>query len=178
MPAGSEDLDRLAADLAADYPRKRAVRLKTEGAFHTYLMVEAARRFREVLESVEFRPLETGVLANYTGGMHESDANAIRSRLFFQLFHPVRWQACMEAALESGVDAIVELGGGIGRGEGPAGKRPNLQSVVRKTLRAHGSSAAYFGAISAAGVQQGRPRSGGRRTTDPVPLKDTRRGAQ
>ncbi len=153
--AGREqDLDRLAADLAANYPRKRAVRLKTGGAFHTYLMVDAARRFRDVLESVEFKPLTTDVLANYTGDLHESDANAIRSRLFFQLFHPVRWQACMEAALAAGVDAIVEIGGGIGRGEGPEAKRPTLESVVKKTLRAHGSGADYFGAINIASIHE------------------------
>ena len=152
--AGSEqDLDRLAADMAARYPRKRAVRLKTEGAFHTYLMVDAARRYREVLEAVSFEPLSTGVYANYTGELHESDENAIRSRLFFQLFHPVRWRACMEAALAAGVDIIVEIGGGIGRGEGPETKRPNLESVVKKTLRAQGIEAAYFGAINAAGIR-------------------------
>ena len=152
--AGSEqDLDRLAADMAAHYPRKRAVRLKTEGAFHTYLMVDAARRYREVLEAVSFEPLSTDVYANYTGELHESDENAIRSRLFFQLFHPVRWRACMEAALAAGVDTIVEIGGGIGRGEGPEGKRPNLESVVKKTLRAQGNEAAYFGAINAAGIR-------------------------
>lgn len=152
--AGSEqDLDRLAADMAARYPRKRAVRLKTEGAFHTYLMVDAARRYREVLEAVSFEPLSTGVYANYTGELHESGENAIRSRLFFQLFHPVRWRACMEAALAAGVDTIVEIGGGIGRGEGPEAKRPNLESVVKKTLRAQGIEAAYFGAINAAGIR-------------------------
>ena len=150
----NEDLDRLAADLAANYPRKRAVRLKTEGAFHTYLMVDAAKRFREVLESVPFKPLSTGVLANYTGERHEADENAIRSRLFFQVFHPVRWQACMETALAAGVDTVVELGGGIGKGDGPAGKRPNLESMVKKTLRAHGHDAEYFGAISAAGIYE------------------------
>ncbi len=151
--AGSEaDLDRLAADLAANHPRKRAVRLNTEGAFHTYLMVEAARRYREVLEAVTLEPLSTNVLANYTGEFHESDDNAIRSRLFFQLFHPVRWRACMETALDAGLDAIVELGGGIGRGEGPAEKKPNLESMVRKTLRKHGGGANYFGAINAAGI--------------------------
>ncbi len=151
--AGSDkDLDRLAADLAANYPRKRAVRLKTEGAFHTYLMVDAARRYREVLEAVTFEPLSIGVYANYTGDLHETDEDAIRSRLFFQLFHPVRWRACMEAALAEGVDTIVELGGGIGRGDGPAGKRPNLESVVRKTLRTQGREAEYFGAINTAGI--------------------------
>lgn len=151
--AGTDrDLDRLAADLAANYPRKRAVRLKTEGAFHTYLMVDAARHYREVLEAVSFEPLTIDVFANYTGELHESDENAMRSRLFFQLFHPVRWRACMESALAAGVDTIVEIGGGIGRGEGPGGKRPNLESVVRKTLRSHGNDAEYFGAINAAGI--------------------------
>ena len=152
--AGSdEDLDRLAADMTADYPRKRAVRLKTEGAFHTYLMVDAARHYREVLEAVSFEPLSIDVFANYTGELHESDENAMRSRLFFQLFHPVRWRACMEAALAAGVDTIVELGGGIGKGDGPAGKRPNLESVVKKTLRSQGKKAEYFGAINATGIR-------------------------
>ena len=151
--AGSDqDLDRLTADMTANYPRKRAVRLKTEGAFHTYLMVDAARHYREVLEAVTFEPLSIGVYANYTGDLHESDEDAIRSRLFFQLFHPVRWRACMEAALAAGVDTIVELGGGIGRGDGPSGKRPNLESVVKKTLRSQGREADYFGAINAAGI--------------------------
>ena len=154
IAGGERDLDRLAEHLAAQYPRKRAVRLKTEGAFHTYLMVEAARHFRDVLESVTFKPISTGVFANYTGELHEPDENAIRSRLFFQLFNPVRWRACMEAALAAGADTIVELGGGIGRGEGPAAKRPNLESVIKKTMRAKGSEAEYFGAISAVGIHQ------------------------
>lgn len=148
------DLDRLAADLAARHPRKRAVRLNTEGAFHTHLMVEAAMRYREVLESVAFEPLATGVFSNYTGELHESDANAIRSRLFFQLFHPVRWGACMDAALAGGVNTIVEFGGGIGRGDGPTTKRPNLESVVKKTLRTHRIQADYFGAIGAAHIHE------------------------
>ena len=107
--------------------------------------------------------MATGVLANYTGDLHESDANAIRSRLFFQLFHPVRWRACMEAALETGVDTIVEIGGGIGRGEGPEGKRPNLESVVKKTLRAHDSRSRVFRRDQRSGYWRGRPRTGTRR---------------
>ena len=154
IAGGERDLDRLAADLAAQYPRKRAVRLNTGGAFHTYLMVEAARRYREVLESVAFKPPTAGVFANYSGELHEPDENSIRSRLFFQLFNPVRWRACMGAALTAGVDTIVELGGGIGRGDGPAAKRPNLESVIKKAMRAQGREAEYFGAISAVGIHQ------------------------
>ena len=47
------DLDALAAEMAELYPKKRAVRLKTEGAFHTYYMVGAARHFREELDQVQ-----------------------------------------------------------------------------------------------------------------------------
>ncbi|MCY3730069.1 MAG: ACP S-malonyltransferase [Rhodospirillaceae bacterium] len=147
------DLDRLVEDLMANYPRKRAIPLKTEGAFHTYLMVEAARRFREVLEGVSFGPLGVDVLSNYTGAKHESDPNAIRSRLFFQLFNPVRWQACMEEAMDAGIDAIIEFGGGIGKGVVPGDKRPNLEGMVKRALKGRGHDAAYCAAISVAGIR-------------------------
>src|SRR5690606_1954703 len=103
------DLEALIEDLGERFPGKRAIRLNTEGAFHTFLMVEAALEFRSVLESTQFSAPSIGVLANLTGRMHEPDANAIRSRLFFQLFHPVRWFECLNTALDEGVDAIVEL---------------------------------------------------------------------
>ncbi len=147
------DLDALVADLERTHPGKRAVRLNTEGAFHTYLMVTAARKFREVLERTELAPLEYGVLSNYTGKLHEPDAQAIRSRLFFQLFNPVRWVGCMNTAIDAGVDTIVELGGGIGKGEGPAAKRPNLEGIVKKSLKWREREAQYLPAINAAGIR-------------------------
>jgi [acyl-carrier-protein] S-malonyltransferase len=147
-----DDLDALTEDLTANYPRKRAFRLRTGGAFHTYLMVDAARRFRSILAEAEFGALELAVLANYTGDAHDSDAKAIRSRLFFQLFNPVRWLDCMTTALDQGVDTIVEFGGGIGKAEGPADKRPNLESMVKKTLKIRGQEVIYLPAINAAGI--------------------------
>jgi [acyl-carrier-protein] S-malonyltransferase len=148
------DLDLLVAEMEAEYPRKRAVRLRTEGAFHTYLMVEAARRFRDVLESVEFGPLAVPVLSNYTGSLHDSSPGAIRSRLFFQLFNPVRWYTCMETALDRGVNCIVEFGGGIGQGEAPADKRPNLEGMIKKALKAKERQADYRAAINSAGIRE------------------------
>ena len=147
------DLDALESEMAELYPRKRAVRLRTEGAFHTYLMVEAARRFREVLDGVEFGPLGIETLSNYTGALHDSEPRAIRSRLFFQLFNPVRWFACMETAFDKGMNCIVEFGGGIGQGETPAEKRPNLEGMIKKALKARSQEAAYFPAINAAGIR-------------------------
>jgi [acyl-carrier-protein] S-malonyltransferase len=142
------DLDAFEAALPEIYPRKRATRLKTEGAFHTYLMVTAAREFRAVLDSVEFGAAEFQVLSNYTGLAHEAAPDSIRTRLFFQLFNPVDWVGCMRTAANAGVTKFIEFGGGIGKGEGPAEKKPNLQSIINKNLRALEHEADYVAAIN------------------------------
>ena len=130
-----EDLAAMEQEVTENFPRKRPVRLKTEGAFHTYYMVEAARRYREVLAAATFDLSDVRVLSNFTGGFHDPDPVAIRSRLFFQLFHPVMWHANLQSALAEGVATMVEFGGGIGKGETPAEMRPNLEGMVKKTLR-------------------------------------------
>lgn len=143
------DLDALEAALPELFPRKRATRLKTEGAFHTYLMVTAAREFRTALDAVEFGPAACTVLSNYTGLAHEESPDSIRTRLFFQLFNPVDWVGCMKSAVDAGVGRFIEFGGGIGSGEGPAEKKPNLQSIINKNLRALEHEADYAAAINA-----------------------------
>jgi [acyl-carrier-protein] S-malonyltransferase len=149
----TQDLDALAAEMATLYPTKRGVRLNTEGAFHTYLMVSAAQEFRKVLELTEFAPLRVDTLSNYTGKLHESASNAIRSRLFFQLFNPVKWVSCINTAVDAGIDTVIELGGGIGKGDGPDGKRPNLESIVKKSLKWREHQAEYLPAINAATIR-------------------------
>lgn len=142
------DLDALAATMAELHPRKRAIRLATEGAFHTYLMVEAARRFRETLDETAFAAPTVGVLSNYTAARHEVAADAIRTRLFFQLFSPVDWVGCLATAMAEGVSHMIEFGGGIGKGEGPVEKRPNLAGIVRKTLKGADYEAEYDAVIN------------------------------
>jgi [acyl-carrier-protein] S-malonyltransferase len=147
----SADLDKLCAELEA--AKKRAVRLNTEGAFHTYLMVAAAQQFRQVLDATEFASVATGVVSNYTGKLHGSAPEAIRSRLFFQLFNPVQWVHCMNTAIDAGIDTVIEFGGGIGKGEGPEGKRPNLETIVKKSLKSREQQAQYLPAINAATIR-------------------------
>jgi [acyl-carrier-protein] S-malonyltransferase len=148
----AEDLERLEAMVAEEYPRKRAVRLKTEGAFHTYYMVAAARHYREVLGESGFAKPEIGVLSNFSGGFHEADADSIRSRLFFQLFHPVLWHANLLTAFAAGIDTIYEFGGGIGPGD-PADKRPNLAGMIKKALRGTEHEVEYHAAINCATIE-------------------------
>ncbi len=143
-----EDLEALAAHVTENYPRKRAIPLATEGAFHTYFMVKAAQLFREVLDQTEFDSPTCQVLANYTGDIHEPDAMGIRSRLFFQLFSPVKWAGCLRTAMEAGVDTFIEFGGGLGGSDDPAEKRPNLESIIKKTMRTRKYEAEYLASIN------------------------------
>ena len=149
-----EDLDRLTADLAESHPRKRTARLKTEGAFHTYYMVTAARHFRPVLAEAAIAAPQIQVLSNYTGGFHQPDPESIKSRLFFQLFHPVMWIDNLRTALDDGVTTIVEFGGGIGKGETPDAMRPNLEGIVKKACRGRDDAPNYWSAINVRTLQE------------------------
>ncbi len=128
-----EDLDALTLSLAAQFPRARSVHLKTEGAFHTYHMVAAAQHFREPLAQTALKAPQFAVLSNFSGDFHEPDIEAIKSRLFLQLFNPVLWHANLQRAI-AGADRLLEFGGGLGRGATAAEKHPNLASMVKKAL--------------------------------------------
>ena len=142
------DLDALIARLPGIYPHKRATRLKTEGAFHTYLMVVAAQEFRSVLDAVEFTSAEFTVLSNYTAGPHDDNPAGIRTRLFFQLYKPVNWVGCMQTAVADGITTFVEFGGGVGAGEGPVNKKASLETIIKRNLRAAGHEAEYLPVIN------------------------------
>jgi [acyl-carrier-protein] S-malonyltransferase len=149
-----EDLEQVEREVTEQFPRKRPVRLKTEGAFHTYYMVKAAREYRGVLAAAEFELSDVQVLSNFTGGFHAPEPEAIRSRLFFQLFHPVMWYENLKSAFAEGPDLIFEFGGGIGPAEEPAGKRPNLEGMIKKAMRSWDGSAGYRSAINLESMQQ------------------------
>src|SRR5210317_1918923 len=104
----AEDLELVEQEVLEQFARKRPVRLKTEGAFHTYYMEKAAELFRPVLERAVFEQSDIQVLSNFTGGYHQSDPDDIRARLFFQLFHPVLWHANLQTALADGINMIYE----------------------------------------------------------------------
>jgi [acyl-carrier-protein] S-malonyltransferase len=143
-----EDLALVEQEVLEQFARKRPVRLKTEGAFHTYYMVKAAQEYRAVLETAEFEPSEVRVLSNFTGSYHESDSADIRAGLFFQLFHPVLWHSNLQTAFGEGANTIIEFGGGIGTASEPGDKRPNLEGMIKKTLRASDHEAHYMAAIN------------------------------
>jgi [acyl-carrier-protein] S-malonyltransferase len=145
----SEDLAALEAKVAEEFPRKKAFRLKTEGAFHTYYMDKAAGLFRAALADADMQVPTIRVLSNYTGGFHDDDVEGIKERLYLQLKHPVMWNDNLMTAFAQGIGSVYEFGGGIGPGE-PSEKRPNLEGMIKKAIRAAGSEAAYTPVINAA----------------------------
>jgi len=145
----TEDLNALITAMAEHFPHKKSTRLKTEGAFHTYYMVEAARRFRLVLTQAEFNPPNIQVMSNFTGGKHDVDTDSIKSRLFFQLFNTVLWYRNLQMVGEHGVQLFIEFGGGLGKGKSPAEKRPSLASIVKKTFHSSENAPNYLSVINA-----------------------------
>ncbi len=150
----AEDLEQVEQEVLEQFARKRPVRLKTEGAFHTYYMDKAAELFRPVLEEASFAPAEARVLSNYTGGFHEDDPAKIREGLYYQLFNPVMWHANLLTAFGAGVKMIFEFGGGIGTAETPDGKRPNLEGMIKRATKAAEYEAGYRSAINAPTVRE------------------------
>jgi [acyl-carrier-protein] S-malonyltransferase len=150
----SEDLALAEQEVHEQFPRKRPVRLKTEGAFHTYYMVTAAQAYRSILDAADINLSQTKALSNFTGDYHGSDPLDIKAGLFFQLFNPVMWHANLQTALADGVNMIVEFGGGIGSAETPDGKRPNLEGIIKKTLRAAELEAQYLSAINVQSLKE------------------------
>ena len=144
----TDDLARLVDDLKELDPKKNSTRLKTEGAFHTYFMVEAAQRFRPALEAAGVRAPSIQVLSNFTGAFHEPEPHSIRARLFLQLFHPVLWHENLEQAARLGIDNIIEFGGGIGKGTPPNDKKPNLAGIVKRAFRRADNPPDYHAVIN------------------------------
>lgn len=140
------DLEALSA-YAADLGHKGTF-LNTEGAFHTYLMVTAAEAFRPALDNADMAAPTCRVLSNYSGEYHSSDPAKIKAHLFFQLFNPVKWIWSVQRAIQDGVNLIIEFGGGIGPGDGPASKRPNLQSITKRAYKGLDKEGSYYPAIN------------------------------
>ena len=143
-----DDLVRLVDNLKELDPKKNSTRLKTEGAFHTYFMVEAAKRFRPSLEAAAVQVPSIQVLSNFAGTFHEPEPHSIRAKLFLQLFHPVLWYENLEQAARFGINNIIEFGGGIGKGNHPNDKKPNLAGIVKRTFRRANNPPEYHAVIN------------------------------
>ena len=147
------DIQKLEEMLKSEFPKKRTVKLKTEGAFHTSLMNKAAEEFKEHLGQITFKEMNAPVLSNFSSEMHKIDGSDTAELLYNQLFKPVDWLGCMQTAANMKVDCVIEFGGGLGDGSEPNEKRPNLEGITKKNFRAFQNEATYFPAINTSTIE-------------------------
>ncbi|MBI3318826.1 MAG: ACP S-malonyltransferase [Candidatus Omnitrophica bacterium] len=100
-----------ASEKARERGAKRVALLEVGGAFHSRLMEPAGERLQVAVEAAQIRETAFPVLSNVTASFHEGPAQ-IRALLVRQLIHPVRWEACMRALLQSGIRLFLEVGPG------------------------------------------------------------------
>ncbi len=86
-------------------------RLPVAVASHTPLMKNAAIAFAAALDQSVWSPMHTPVLAGVDAQKIRTTAQAIAA-LRVQLTETIHWQDCMDACVENGIDAILELGPG------------------------------------------------------------------
>jgi acyl transferase domain-containing protein len=117
----SEEIERMRSICRKNHIR--AVLLPVSAAFHSRLVESAALPFRELLDEVEFRPLQIPVYANTTGRPYPSDPSSARALLGRHLLNPVNFIDDIEAMHADGVEAFVEVG-----------PRPVLTGLVHSIL--------------------------------------------
>nr|WP_283244870.1 ACP S-malonyltransferase [Gehongia tenuis] len=107
--AGENPAIERAEDLAKER-RLRAVRLAVSGAFHSPLMVEAAKAFKADLAAAAFEAPKIPIVSNVTAQpMGRADFAALEAA---QVKSPVRWEESVRTLMELGADAFVEVGPG------------------------------------------------------------------
>ncbi len=90
---------------------KRVLPLNVSGPFHSPMLTEAGKELGQILEKVEFSPLEIPYVTNVTAE-YVRDISETKELLAKQVAFSVRWQQSVENMIADGVDTFVEIGPG------------------------------------------------------------------
>jgi [acyl-carrier-protein] S-malonyltransferase len=88
-----------------------SVELKVSAPFHSPLMEPAQRGMEPVLEQLEVRPLNFGVIANVTAEVNR-DAGRVKPLLLEQIVAPVHWEDSMGTLARMEIEEAIEFGSG------------------------------------------------------------------
>lgn len=109
--AGATKAVEKACDALKAAGTRRAIMLKVSAPFHSTLMEPAAKRLKEVLDSITIHDTHIPVVAN-VNAKEETKAEDIRRNLVDQAAHPVHWEESVRNMIAGGVDYTVEAGPG------------------------------------------------------------------
>ena len=82
----------------------RALPLKVKGAFHSPFMNDASDKFREILETVEFKKSDITLYSNITGMPYGED---VKKTLADQIKSPVQWEKTIRNMIAEGIDTFI-----------------------------------------------------------------------
>ena len=88
-----------------------SVELKVSAPFHCPLMQPARDGMAPVLERLDVRPLNFGVITNVTAEVNRDPAR-VKPLLLEQITAPVRWEESMGTLAQGGIASTVEFGAG------------------------------------------------------------------
>lgn len=109
--SGSVKTVKAASEQAKEKGAQRVIPLEVGGAFHSRLMDPAAAQLEKALQLTRLGELRCRVVSNVTGSFYSESGQAV-TLLTRQLTHPVRWEACMQTLLKSGIRNFLEIGAG------------------------------------------------------------------
>ena len=101
---------------------RRCRSLPVSGAFHSPLMDSAQGKFKPIIESVSFKPLQTEIVMNVTGE-YVTDIDEIDELLLQQIIEPVQWEKTLNSIDQQGITNFIEVGPGT-----------VLSGLVKRTL--------------------------------------------
>ncbi len=119
-----------AIEIAAEKCRAakfRAIQLPVAAAFHSRLVADAQKPFRNLLEDIELTPTDIPVYSNTTGETYPTDPKAARDLLGNQIINPVDFVADIKNQYKDGINTFVEVG-----------PKTVLTGLIRQILRKKG----------------------------------------
>jgi [acyl-carrier-protein] S-malonyltransferase len=109
--SGNAAAIRRALEIAKARGGGASVELKVSAPFHCPLMQPARDGMAPVLERLDVRPLNFGVITNVTAEVNRDPAR-VKPLLLEQITAPVRWEESMGTLAQGGIETTVEFGAG------------------------------------------------------------------
>lgn len=128
--SGELEAVKTACEAFTEAGARRALILPVGGAFHSPLMEPARADLASAIENTEVKAPRCPIYQNVTA-RPTTDPSEIKTNLVSQLTAPVRWTQTMNAMIENGATAVVEVGPG-----------KVLQGLFKKVDRAFDTSSA------------------------------------
>ncbi|MDT8337108.1 MAG: ACP S-malonyltransferase [Candidatus Izemoplasmatales bacterium] len=96
-------------ELALINGAKRAILLKTNGAFHSEMMKDAEQEFELFLKDYNLQKPQKNLFINIIGDLYQCDMN-IKDALVKQISNSVKFTQMIEKAIDEGIDTFIEIG--------------------------------------------------------------------